>query len=222
MPRTDYLPARDQDLLAWSLNASSRITANPVQYGLDAPAAVALAALVADYQTRLASATNPVTRTSVTTSAKEISKKALKAKIRSLMRIVNADPDTTDPLREELGLRPRDVEPSPMPVPPTRPLVTVEPLGGMQIGIRMRDEATPDSRAKPVYGSGAYLWAKVGDAAPLSLAECSFLGTATRTKHVVTQPPSALNKTCWIIAQWVNDKGETGPTSVPASVSVAA
>jgi len=106
--------------------------------------------------------------------------------------------------------------------PVTRPLVGVGTLGGLRTAIHLTDETTPTRRARPPLNAGAYLWCKLDGDPPRTVTECTFLGTATRARHIVTHPASALNKTVWILAQWVNARGETGPTGNVASASVAA
>jgi len=222
MGTRDFMPTRDLDLEAWAGNFSNRITATPTAYGLTAADATLLASFVADYGARLASAINPATRTVVTISAKDISRSALKARIRTLARFINAHPQTTNPQREELGLCLRGRIVGPTPAPATRPNVSVSVLGGLQSGILLSDELAPARRARPPGVRGAYLWGKIDGPAPAGTRECQFLGTASRTRHVITHPPTAIHKTVWIVAQWVNDRGETGPISLPASASVAA
>ena len=57
MPNRDYLPHNDAELLAWSSNFSSLITAAPVTYGLVAGQATAYAALHTAYAAKLETAT---------------------------------------------------------------------------------------------------------------------------------------------------------------------
>lgn len=222
MPRYDPIPSKDLVLLNFAQTFLALITATPSLYGLLASDATSLGALVSDFATRLATALAEGTATKVARTAKNTSKKALVARLRQLARRIKAFPSLTPAQIEELGLRPNDHEPTPTPVPPTRPVVQLEAIGGAQVAVRLHDELTPTSRAKPDYGQGAYLWGKIGDTAPASPDDCKFLGTITRTRHVLDRPSADVNKTIWIIAQWVNDKGETGPTSIPASSSIAA
>lgn len=222
MARHDYLPYTDQGVETWSTNFSTKVSAQYATLGITQGDATQLASLKSDYSTRLTTASNPDTKNRVATRYKNIARSALKAKIRILARIIMANPAVSDGTREELGLHVRDLEPTPVPVPATRPTVRVETLGGLQTGLRLADELSPDRTRKADGTSGALLYAKIDGPAPTSIDECKFVGLTTRARHVLNHPPTAINKTVWIIAQWINDKGEAGPPSIPASASIAA
>jgi hypothetical protein len=214
-------PTADAPLKAWAQNASALITSTPTVYGLVAGDATALAALVNDFDTRLDTATTPSTRTKGTIAAKNTSKLALLAKLRQLIKIINAHPGVTNAQRADLGLNPRDVVPTPVPVPVTRPMVTVDVDGT----IRLVDETTPERRGKPVGVNGAVVYTKivVGDApGPVTPADAAFAALATRARVTLPLPAGSKNKTLWVLAQWYNERGELGPISAPASSVIAA
>lgn len=218
----DYLPSTDEALEAFGINFKDLITATPTVYGVTAADATAYAALLTDYSTRLETATQPNTRTVVTIGEKEISRAALVAKTRALAKIINAFPGTTNPMRQSLGLNPRDVEPTPVPAPTTRPQVTVSSTGVL----RLVDEASPTRRAKPAGVIGAHIYMKLAEAsapAPTTRAETEYMGLVTRTINVpVALPEGSAGKKLWILAQWVNEKGESGPISAVAGSLIAA
>ncbi|MDB5320777.1 MAG: hypothetical protein JWN40_2408 [Phycisphaerales bacterium] len=214
-------PAGDQPLLVFAQNVDTLITATPTAFGLVAGDATALHALTLDYSTRLATATTPATRNRVSVASKDTSKLALTAKLRQLIRIVSAYPPLTPSQRANLGLNPRDVTPTPVPQPATRPMLALDPDGVA----RIFDETTPDNRRKPPGVRGAIVFSKIGaetDAPPVSPDDARFAVIATRNRFSIPIPPGSNGKMLWVMAQWFNERGELGPVSVVASTAIAA
>lgn len=224
MPR-DFLPSRDQDLSAWADNFDVKITATPTAFGLLAAQATVFHGLALDFSTRLATATAPATRTKGNIEAKDTSRAALRANARALAKIVNAYPGTTNAMRADLGLTVRDVTPTPVPTPATQPVVSIEGTGGGQCLLRLVDETTPTRKAKPAGVSAAVLFGKIGlasDAPPTDAQDSRFFAVATRSTRTIDLPAGSVGKTLWVLAQWMNDRGELGPFSVVTSTVIAA
>jgi hypothetical protein len=214
-------PAADQALLVFTQNISSLITATPTAFGLVAGDATALAALLTDYTTRLATATTPATRNKISVASKDTSKLALTAKLRQLIRIIAAYPPLTPSQRANLGLHPKDVTPTPVPQPATRPMLAVDPDGVA----RIFDETTPDNRRKPPGVRGAIVFSKVAEGTqppPVTPDDAKFAVIATRNRFTIPLPPGSNGKMLYVMAQWFNERGELGPVSVVASTTIAA
>jgi hypothetical protein len=217
-----FLPSRDQDLDTWAGNFDTRITATPTAFGLIVADATAFHALASDFSTKLAAATNPSTRTKVTIQQKDISRAALKLKARTLAKVVNAYPPITNAQRADLGLTVRDGTPSPIPPPATQPVVNIEGSGGGAALLRLADETTPLKKAKPPGVFAALVYTKIDGPAPVVPDDAKFSGVATKTLHTVNLPGGSVGKTLWVLAQWINERGENGPTSVVTSAMIAA
>jgi hypothetical protein len=214
-------PAADQALLVFTQNLSALVTATPTAFGLVAADATALSALLLDYTSRLSTATTPATRNKISVAAKDTSKLALTAKLRSLIKIISAYPPLTPAQRASLGLNPKDTQPTPVPPPATRPMLALDPDGVA----RIFDETTPENRRKPAGTRGAVVFALVGTGTtppPTSPDDARFAVIATRNRFQVPIPPGSNGKTLWVLAQWFNSKGELGPVSTVASTTIAA
>lgn len=211
-------PDKDFDLSNWSGNFSTRLTATPTAYGSDAATATAYAGLHADFEARLLTATTPATRTQAAVDAKNVSKKALVAKARQVIRTINGYAPLTSTQRVELGLNPRDAVPTPVPAPVTRPMLSVDPDGTL----RIVDETMPDSKAKPAGVAGALVFIKIDGEAPASVDEAKFAILATRFRSQIPLPEGSSKKTLWVLARWYNPRGELGPVSTLASTAIAA
>lgn len=214
-------PESISGLKAWTPNFATKLTATPTAVGCTAADATAYAALSTDFLARVATNEDPATRTDVTIEAQRTSKGALLAKARQLCKIINAYPGTTNALRVSFGLNVRDVVPTPVPVPVTRPQLAIDPFGNL----RIVDEATPDRRGKPTGVFAAVVFSKIGPATepdPVSPNESRFAGVATKAKFAVPLGAGSTGKTLWVMAQWINDRGEPGPISAVVRTLIAA
>ena len=214
-------PESISGLKAWSPNFAAKLSATPTAVGCTAADATAYAALNTDFMARVATQEDPATRTDVTTEALRTSRIALLAKARQLCKIINAYPGTTNTLRVSFGLHVRDVVPTPVPVPLTRPQLSIDPFGNL----RIVDETTPDRRGKPTGVFAAVVYSKIGPATdpdPVDANEARFAGVATRGKFPIPLAPGSTGQTLWVMAQWINDKGQPGPISAVVRTLIAA
>lgn len=216
----DFLPDSDLALRAWALHFSDRISADPAAYDLSPADAADFAALTADYAARLAIARTPESRTVPAVAAKNTSRAALKNKARQLAKIVNVHPGIDNPQRADLGLSLRAPAVGRIAPPATRPLLSLDNAGRR---VRIHDETSPTRRARPAGVWGAYLFIKLTDPygpPPESIDDTRFAGLATRPRHRLPLPQNSRGKTIWVMAQWVNARGQTGPVSNAVSATI--
>lgn len=224
-----YLPRTDALLNTWAANFSTLISATPTAYGLVAGQATTFATAKTDFATKLATASNPSTRTKSTVAAKDTSRAALLVLIRSYMAICQSYPAITDTQLSDLGLTVRKTTPTPIPAPVTKPIVSPTGSSSASVSIRMSDETTPDSRARPFGARAMEVWASVGIAPPAGPEETSFRGLATKNTvgpgsraFVVAFSGGDVGKTAYIYGRWVNGAGQPGPWSSVATATIAA
>ncbi len=101
---TDYLPAKEAELLAWALNASTVLAANPTSYGQTAAVATQLTAKVTAFQNAMTAWTTPATRTPIALTTKRDAKAAMLNFVRPLVRQIQASPLVTDAMRTAMGI----------------------------------------------------------------------------------------------------------------------
>lgn len=218
---TNFIPDREADLVTWSTNFDTLITAAPTTYGLTAAQATAYAtkhsAFVAAYQT----ASDPATRSPSNIVAKDTAKLALVAEARMLARIVQATPSVTAQQKSDLGLTVRDAEPSPIPPPAVAPGIVIVSVSGHTVRVRLQDVSAPTNRGKPAGVSGATVLSYVGDAPPADAGDWKFEGNTGRTVFDVEFPPAvAAGSKVWLTAFWFNPRKQSGPAATPASAYV--
>jgi hypothetical protein len=218
----DFIPAGDADFDVWSANFDTKLTAAPTDYGLVAGDATAYAALHSAWHTAFVAASNPATRTSVTIQDKNTKKAAAVDKARQLVTIIQASAATDDVDRAELGITVRDFVPSIIGDPITKPVVNIETIGNLNHLLRIRDEATPLSNAKPEGTIGAEVYVSYGDDEPVDVATMTYVGLATRALFTVNHAPARKHTTAWYKTRWISPTAGRGPLSDDASASVAA
>jgi hypothetical protein len=220
--QNDYLPAKETNLAAWLLNFDTKITATPAAYGLTAAQATAFSTLRVSYANALAVTQVPATRTTVSVADKAAKKAAAVGNARDLVRIVQNDPDTTDAQRAELAINIPDSSPTQVQSLLTKPVASVVLIANLSQTIRLHDELTPTSNARPFGSIGAEVWTSVGSTPPASVDQCKYQGLATRNTYAVPFDPDDAGKTAYHITRWITRRGTRGPTSDVVSATVAA
>lgn len=221
MANRNFLPTKDQELLAWSVNYSSRISSTPTAFGLTAAQATAYAALHDSFSSALATATEPSTRTRGTVAAKDAARTPLKAMARELARIVNAFPAITNQQRIDLGLTPRSGTITPINPPTEPPVLEVVSAIGRILRVKLRS-IDSNRRGKPPHVQGASVFSFIGNAPPADISQWKFEGSTTRTETTIEFPPTvAAGAQVWLTAFWFSPHSQSGPACQPVSAYVA-
>jgi len=214
-----FPPSREADLLAWSANYSTQISASPGIYGLTAPQATAYATLHSTFETAYAAATEPTTNSKAAVAAKNVAKNNLMngpGGARELVALVQAYPAINDALRAQLGIRARDVEPTPIPAPENAPELAAVVTVGRKVTFRLRDPENPDRRGKPEGVQGATVLTYVGAAAPQDPLQWVFAINTSKTTFDIDFPVSIpADSKVWVTAFWFNNRKETSPPATP-------
>lgn len=217
----NFLPGKDAELLSWSSNFSTKISAAATTYGLTTSQATSYASLQSAFASAYATAIAPSTRTRGTVAAKNDARKTLKSNARMLARIVQATPTVTSAQKLDLGLDPRDVEPSPINPPTESPVIEIVAALGRTIRVNLRSVGS-DRRGKPNGVAGASLFSFVGAVAPSDLSAWTFEGSTTRTSFVVEfAPATPAGSQVWLTAFWFNPRSQAGPACTPISAYIA-
>lgn len=220
MSYKDFVPTTDAGLLAFALQFSTKITADPVVLGLTAANATALSTAVSDYQAKYTAATDPATRGKSTCFAKDTSRANLRFLIRQYARAIQGTLTVTNQQREELGLTVRDVEPTPWPTP-GKAGVEVISVSGQTVLIRIYDPLNPTRRGKPLGVAGTTIVSYIGEEPSLNPAEWTFQGNTTRTKIQVAFPSTlAAGTKVWISAFFFNPRGASGQAADPTGTNL--
>lgn len=224
MPIPVFPPAKDSELLSWSDNFDTKITATPAAFGLTAGQAAAYNTLHLAYRSAYQTAINPNTNSKANVNAKKSAKQSLlygDGGAWELVNIVQAFPGTTNIMRGELGLRIPDVSPTPIPPPEQPPLLSIMSTSGRTMTIRLRDKENPDRRGKPVGVAGATVLYYVGENTPADPSQWMFLLNESRTQFFADIPPVVpAGAKVWVTAFWFNNRKQSGPVASAESTRV--
>jgi hypothetical protein len=216
-----FLPSRDAELVTWSNNFKVKISAAPTTYGLTAAMATAYTTLHNNFVTAYNTANDPLTRSPVNVTAKDTAKAALIANARMLARTVQGTSTVTAAQKEDLGLNPRDNQPSPIPVPASAPDIDIISTNGNTVKIRLHEAGEPTKRGKPAGVAGAAVFSHVGATAPTDEADWKFEGLTTKTALDITFPAAtAPGSKVWITAFWRNPRDQSGPAATPVTTNI--
>ncbi len=215
-----YLPTREAELLAWANNFATLIKSTPSAYGLTEPQAAAFETLNVAFANAYAVSKGP-DRGPEATETKKQAKFAMIADARKLVRIIQSYPGTTNELRIGLQITVPDVEPTPVPVPPTAPLVQIVSVLGRTVRIKLKS-ATEDRRGLPVGVDGATVMGFVGETAPDDPMEWSLMTNTARTTVDVDFPLTVpAGSKVWLSAFWFNERKQSGPTAAAQHTYIA-
>jgi hypothetical protein len=180
----DYIPQPDGAFDVWVTQFLAALTATPANYGLVAGDLTAAATAKTAWDTKYGAlpAAEAAFRTAV--EDKEAAREALVEAVRPLAAQAQANPGTTDPARETAGLPVYDTTPTAAAPPATPPLVNVI-VERLRHTLHFVDSATPLKRAKPAGVRGCQIWLKVGDPAPTSASQLTYVATDGRTPYVL-------------------------------------
>jgi len=155
--------------------------------------------------------------------AKDVSRDVGEARLAGMIAILRANTlVVSNPELEALGLSVYDTIRTPVPKPTTRGILTIDTSQRQQQNISWVDEATPTSIAKPYGVHAMRLYLKVGGPPPVSLADCTYIATDTKSPYLWEFDPEDLGKEAHWIGEWENTRGEVGPISETATATVVA
>ncbi len=119
MGGSSWIPNKDADFDTFSTQFKTLIAANPTNYGLSSTDATAITTAWTSFHNAYMVATNGSTRNHGTIQTKDQQKANLKSVMQSYGATIRANHAVSDELKINLGLRVRDVHPTPIPPPST-------------------------------------------------------------------------------------------------------
>lgn len=217
---SDFLPAREADLALWTANFHTLTTATPTAFGLTAGQALDFATADSIWQSALQIANDPTTRTSPNIAAKDVAKVNVKALARAQALLIQGYPSITPDQLAALGLTVRDSGRTPQPPPNTYPLISFLGSASHMVTVALADQNTPNARRRPKSAIGAEMFLQIGGTPPTGIAGMNYAGLQTRYPQQWDMGLSATGQRAYMIARWINRKGEPGPISAVGSIVV--
>ena len=215
----DYIPAGDAELIEFADNFISKIDGLEAAFGLVAADTDALTLLRNNFNTSYADNNTAQNAARTSREQKDLSKKPLIAKIRSLAQRVQTTPSVTDAQRSSLGITVRQTTSVPIGTPTSRPVVEVDTSEPLRHTVKFYDNEL-DGKGKPEGVKGAEIWVKIGGEANMNEDDYRYLGTDTASPYLAVHKPENTGKQAHYLLRWVNQKGDYGAWSNAASATI--
>jgi hypothetical protein len=217
---TNFLPAREADLVTWANNFVAQLTILGTAVGTTAGQLTTFTGLKDAFLSAYAIANSDATRTPASIFGKDAAKKAMTDNARLLSGIIQKFPGTTDVQRSELGLTVPAVR-SPRPAPAMAPTVDILSVDGSTVRVRMHDPENPTRRGKPDGVAGMTVFSFVGATAPTTEEDWTFQGNTTRTVVEINFPTGVPGAKVWFTAFYRNERDQRGPAADPVGTNIA-
>jgi len=220
--RTDYIPAKDESFDVFQSNFIASVQPKLITWSIPTTEFTALTTLQTAWNTAWNKAKNKDTRSRADVQAKKEARKAFQSALRKFVRQWLAfNSKVTDADREALGLKVKDIEPTPMPVPDRAPDITIDAIKHLSHKLRLTDPANPHTQSKPKGVRAIQVFRFVGTSAPTDVSEYQFVGDATRFLFESKFTLADVGKTAYYLARYVNTRGIPGNWSNVVSAAVA-
>lgn len=175
-----YIPPPDALFANWLLNFATLIAATPTAYGLIAGDATAISAVNTAFQAAYTVAIDPSTRTAATIAAKDGARATAEATCRPYAIAVRNNASVSDLLKVGLGVTVPNPVPSPIPAPTTEPVVSLVKASPLEMTLAYKEVGSL-GKSKPFGAIGVEVWRSIGTVAATDPAQCSFVGTVTKS-----------------------------------------
>ncbi len=214
---------RSQNSLRHRLVAfANTISEDPARYNLSQDAADEIRCAVDAFAEALDIAGKPDLKTIVTVRKKDDRRRIAEELHSRYYNQIKADPDVSDADKIAIGVKPVNLERTPIRVPGTVPLIDAIGAKPFQHELRYHDTLSPDSPRKPVGAVFLQLYAAVGDEDEMPLEDAREVGLYARNPIKVRYEAADRRRQATYYARWISRKGEAGLWSLPVSMAIVA
>jgi len=218
----DYIPPSDAGFDIFQNNFYNGVQPNLVAWGIPTANWMTLTNLRIAWNMAWLKAKDKDSRSREDVQAKRDAKRIYQKELRGFIRSwVAFNPKVSDANREGLGLKVKDIEPTPMPIPDRAPDITIDTIRHLVHKLRLTDPDNPHTQAKPKGVREIEVFRFFGDTPPPSVSEYEFVGNATRFLYTVNYKKADMGKRVFYIARYVNTRGIPGPWSTAVKATVA-
>lgn len=219
MPKGGPIPSKDADFNDYVVNAVPYLNANKTRLGVSTANMTELQSLFTQWNTVYPKSQNRDLRTRAITAQKKQLRLQMSALLRKIYRDIPQSALTVSD-RETLGLKLRDIEPTPVAIVAYAPTIALDTMRHLLHTLRIADPTNPLTRAMPKGHKAEVQWF-VGNAG-LSTDKITFdrSDTATRFLFKVAFGADDVGKTAYYRACYRNTRGQRGPWSAVISAVV--
>ena len=217
-----YIPRADARARMWMESFARQISLDPGRFMLAPAQAASIQSVVDSFVAKLLIAKAPGTRTRGTVIEKDNARFTAEQLIQQYYSLIKCNAGVSDDDKIAIGVRPLNRTRTRVNAPTTSPKLNI--LGctpGVQ-SLRYSDSFTPNSPAKPFGAAFLELHLAITDGPVGKLDAARSAGMFTRNPIRMEFTQADDRKKATYYARWVSRRGDTGPWSLPVSMSIAA
>jgi hypothetical protein len=222
-----YIPKRDDDFFNFQAKLVNMVVANAPAWGIPAPAVAALVARRAAYEPLYHKAQEKKDRTAGDVDRHRQMRKIYEKEIQTFVNAyLRFNPLVPRDNLIEMGIPPRDIEPTPRGKIETIPVVGLTAMGGGDLKVRCQvtTDATRYSRHPLSDGLEIkYTWVPKGEMPPEAPEDCNKMLTSSKAMFIIHCGPKNAGETFYGFFRWFNrtNDANSGPWSKAISVVIA-
>ena len=217
---TSFVPGPDAEFSVFANGFATTLAANPSAYKLSPEAVTELQNKVSAWDTSFTALHQKRDAAKAATSEKVLRREGAEELIRTLAKLIQADPEIPEPLKVDAGLPEHSKTRTPSTAPVSAPASEIEACNVMRHSIRFIDTDNTLSGARPKGVLGIEIYRFVGNEAPVSYEQYSMYGIVTRMRARVDFTQDDIGMYAYYRFRYVNRVGEVGPWSMPTEAMV--
>ncbi|MDR0668121.1 MAG: hypothetical protein LBF90_05850 [Prevotellaceae bacterium] len=211
---THYLPRKDRELLAWTINFLRYLYPALSRFNFPAAEYDKLTALRDDFSQKLDTATEPATRTKTSVLAKNIARAALeKALQQDVKEFLLFNRNVTDEDRDDLGLPIYKATRTPAPVATDPPDADARTPSPGRVEIDFFERGSRHKKGKPPGQHCVEIAWLLSDTPPTRWEELLHSAVDTNSPYIFSFENDQRGQRLYFALRWENTRGEKGPWS---------
>jgi hypothetical protein len=196
-------------------NLVQRCIAGVTAWGLPAPKITAIATPRSDYEQKFAVANNRSTQNPVATAARDAAWEVYAPLLIDLLNhniLNNTLISPSDKVALNIHINGGNAT-VPSPAPLSAPIVSLVAEEVSVLHVLYADPSSPAVHSKPANVAFCELAYKLGEPAPVAIADCTERYNIARSHEGIVFAPEQRGKQVYAYARWVNKNGKQGPWS---------
>jgi hypothetical protein len=218
---SDYVPRSDGNFNNWQKNLLAIAAENFTNWSIPIERITDLQNTGTNWEGKYNKTINRQDRTTADVRAKEDARLAYVEQLRKFVaQYLSFNDKVEDSDRERMGLTVRSGSHTPVAVPTSSPMVSIDFSVRLQHNFTIVDDSLPTRRSKPTGVLGCEIWAKIDGEAPKEASELSYQSTATKSSHLINFEGNKTGKVVYYWFRWINKRQQTGPWSAMYSAII--
>jgi len=218
---SDYVPRSDGNFNNWQKNLLAIAAENFTNWSIPIERITDLQNTGTNWEGKYNKTINRQDRTTADVRAKEDARLAYVELLRKFVaQYLSFNDKVEDSDRERMGLTVRSGSHTPVAVPTSSPMVSIDFSVRLQHNFTIVDDSLPTRRSKPTGVLGCEIWAKIDGEAPKEASELSYQSTATKSSHLINFEGNKTGKVVYYWFRWINKRQQTGPWSAMYSAII--